>query len=257
MNLGKIYIIVLIAFLFILGCEDDSPLNLDKCSYCDYIADITYLNGSFYTTNYDLSGNAGSQIDLFKYIVGENGHVFINDKFDLEMNGQGYISITNDGSDLYLQSRHTGIYRKYSTVGDLIFTAYDTISTNWQSCGITYLSEKDSLLTLYRNLNILTQYRARIISKDNLYQSSMDTIFHFDFIDTTYHGIYAIANKDLSFYMLGVDTSMTDILLITDENFYITKKDTILDNSVVGLDFFDDDLFFSYRDKRIQLWKTY
>ena len=90
MNLGKIYIIVLIAFLFILGCEDDSPLNLDKCSYCDDIADITYLNGSFYTTNYDLSGNAGSQIDLFKYIVGGNGHVFINDKFDLEMNGYDF-----------------------------------------------------------------------------------------------------------------------------------------------------------------------
>ena len=257
MNLGKIYIIVLIAFLFILGCEDDSPLNLDKCSYCDDIADITYLNGSFYTTNYDLSGNAGSQIDLFKYVVWENDHAFIDDKFDLEMNGQGYISITNDGSDLYLQSKDTGIYRKYSPVGDLIFTAYDTISTNWQPCGITYLSGKDSLLTLYRNLDTLTQYRARIISKDNLYSSSLDTIIYFDSIDTTYHGIYAIANKDLSFYMLSVDTSMTDILVITDKNFYITKKDTILDNSVVGLDFFNDDLFFSYRDKRIQLWKTY
>ena len=90
MNLDKIYIIVLIAFLFILGCEDDSPLNLDKCSYCDDIADITYLNGSFYTTNYDLSENAGSQIDLFKYVVWNNGHVFIDDKFDLEMNGYDF-----------------------------------------------------------------------------------------------------------------------------------------------------------------------
>ena len=86
MNLGKIYIIVLIAFLFILGCEDDSPLNLDKCSYCDDIADITYLNGSFYTTNYDLSGNAGSQIDLFKYALYpslDSTYFFIDDTFDL------------------------------------------------------------------------------------------------------------------------------------------------------------------------------
>ena len=257
MNLGKIYIIVLIAFLFILGCEDDSPLNLDKCSYCDDIADITYLNGSFYTTNYDLSGNAGSQIDLFKYVVWENGHVFIDDKFDLEMNGQGYISITSDGSDLYLQSRHTGIYRKYSPVGDLIFTSYDTISTNWQPCGITYLSEKDSLLTLYRNLDTLTQYRARIISKDNLYSSSLDTIFHFDFIDTTYHGIYAIASNGSSFYMLGVNSDMEDILVITDNNFSNPKQLTVNDSSVVGLCFKGNDLYFSYRDKRIKYWKTY
>ena len=69
MNLGKIYIIVLKAFLFILGCKDDSPLNWDKCSYCDDIGDITHLNDSFYTTNHNLSGNAGSQIDLFKYVV--------------------------------------------------------------------------------------------------------------------------------------------------------------------------------------------
>ena len=245
----------MIAFLIISSCEEDSPINTDKCSYCDDIADITYLNGSFFTTNNDLSGNAGSQIDLFKYALyssPDSTYFFIDDTFDLGMNGQGYISITNDGSDLYLQSRNTGIYRKYSPVGDLIFTSYDTISTNWQPCGITYLSEKDSLLTLYRNLDTLTQYRARIISKDNLYQSSLDTIFHFDFIDTTYHGIYAIANNRSSFYMLGVNSDMEDILVITDNNFSNPERYTINDNSVVGLCFKGNDLYFSYRDKRIQ-----
>ncbi len=254
-NLLKIFVITLAGSLFILNCENDSEIDTDKNTYYDDIADITYLNGSFYTTNYDLSGNAGSQIDLLKFHADDS--IYVTDRFDLEMNGQGYISITNDGSDLYLQSRETSLIRKCSPIGENAYTDWDTISTNWQPCGITYLSEKDSLLTLYRNLDTLTQYRARVISKDRTFTSSMDTVFHFDFIDTTYNGIYALTHKGSSFYMLGVDTSMTDILILTDNHFVVTDTTTITDSTVVGLCFRGNDLYFSYRDKRIQYWKTY
>ena len=106
-------------------------------------------------------------------------------------------------------------------------------------------------------MDTLTQYRARVISKDRTFTSSMDTVFHFDFIDTTYHGIYALTHKGSSFYMLGVDTSMTDILILTDNHFVVTDTTTITDSTVVGLCFRGNDLYFSYRDKRIQYWKTY
>ena len=53
-----------------IGCEDtDSSPNTNKYTYYDDISDITYLNNSFYTTNYDLSGNAGEQIDLIVYDI--------------------------------------------------------------------------------------------------------------------------------------------------------------------------------------------
>ena len=166
-NLLNFFVITLAGSLFILNCENVSEIDTDKNTYYDDIADITYLNGSFYTTNYDLSGNAGSQIDLFKFTVSifDSTNIFIDDNFDLGMNGQGYISITNDGSDLYLQSRNISLIIKCSPVGENAYTVWDTITTNWQPCGITYLVEKDSLLTLYRNLDTLTQYRARLFPK--------------------------------------------------------------------------------------------
>ena len=57
----------LIILLLIVGCDNNSLNDTNKNTYYDAIADITYLNGSFFTTNYDLSNNAGSQIDLIKF----------------------------------------------------------------------------------------------------------------------------------------------------------------------------------------------
>jgi len=42
-------------------------MNTAKHTATDPIADITYLNDYFYTTNMDSSRNAGQQIDLYKY----------------------------------------------------------------------------------------------------------------------------------------------------------------------------------------------
>ena len=38
--------------------------------------------------------------------------------------------------------------------------------------------------------------------------------FNLDFIDTTYHGVYAIEYNDSHFYMLGIDTTHNDIIII-------------------------------------------
>ena len=43
---------------------------------------------------------------------------FLDDSFPLELNGQGYFLITNDGTDLYLQSRTTQLIFKSSTMGN-------------------------------------------------------------------------------------------------------------------------------------------
>ena len=82
-------------------------------------------------------------------------------------------------------------------------------------------------------------------------------LFNFDFIDTTYNGIYAIKNKGSLFYMLGLDTTQTDILIITDNIFQVTSLDTIPDPTVVGLCFRADELFLSYENRRIEKWNTY
>ena len=57
--------------------------------------------------------------------------------------------------------------------------------------------------------------------------------------------------------MLGADTTQTDILIITNNSFEVTALDTIPDSTVVGLCFKDNDLFLSYRNRKIEKWKRY
>jgi len=227
-----------------------------KNTYYDDIADITYLNG-FFSTNYDLSGNAGSQIDLLTFKMNTDSVHYIDDNFDLDMNGQGYLAITNDGDDLYLQSKNSYLIIKCSSIGEKVFTRQDTIAVNWQPAGLAYQSENDSLLALYRNLDNLKQYRLRTISKDLSIESSKDKIFQLNFIDTTYYGGYSLEYNNFSYYILGVNTTMNDILIILDNELNITEIDTLSDSTVVGLCFKQNDLYLSYRDKRIERWKSY
>ena len=57
--------------------------------------------------------------------------------------------------------------------------------------------------------------------------------------------------------MLGVDTTLTDILMILDNDLNITEIDTLSDSTIVGLCFKENDLYLSYRDKRIEKWKSF
>ena len=77
----------------------NNGLELDNTKHTatDPIADITYLNAYFYTTNLDNSANAGTQIDLYKF----DDELNTVDRFELNMNGQGYLAAANDGMNLY------------------------------------------------------------------------------------------------------------------------------------------------------------
>ena len=189
--------------------------------------------------------------------MGLDSVYYIDDNFDLNMNGQGYLAMTNDGSDLYLQSKNSYLITKLSTIGEKVFSKQDTITFSWQPSGLAYHSENDSLLVLYRNLNNLKEYRLRTISKNGYIESSKDEVFQLDFIDTTHHGAYSLEYKDLSYYMLAVDTTMNELLVILDNDLNITEIDTIPDSTVVGLCFKQNDLYLSYKDKRIVKWKSY
>ena len=157
-----------------MSCDESRNINTSKNTFYDDISDITYLSEYFYTTNYDLSGNAGSQIDLLKFLISNDSTIILEDSYDLGMNGQGYFAITNDGENLYLQSRSTGGVLKLSSVGEWGFFEIDLVASNWQSSGIAYDSDKDSLILFYRNLGDRTQYRARTVAKDKILNSEND-----------------------------------------------------------------------------------
>ena len=253
MKYNNFFIMVLV--FFVVGCQDKLTIDTNKDSYYDDIADICYVNGHFFTTNYDLSGNSGTQIDLIRFTSdGSN----VDDSFDLGMNGQGYLAMTSDGSDIYMQSRSNGAIIKSSLICERAYMKWDTVDVaKWFASGICYLPEKDSLLLLYRNLDNRTEYWARTVSKSAPHASGSDRSFNVDFIDTTYHGIWAISYKDSAYYMLGVDTLIQDKLIITDNQFSIVSVEDISDSTVVGLCFKDNDLYLSYRPRRIEMWASY
>ncbi len=105
--------IISIAFL-ILSCQNGLELDTTKHTATDPIADITYLKDYFYTTNLDNSANAGPQIDLYKFDDEFNPV----DRFELDMNGQGYLAATNDGMNLYFQPRFTDYILKMTSLGE-------------------------------------------------------------------------------------------------------------------------------------------
>ena len=84
-----------------------------------------------------------------------------------------------------------------------------------------------------------------------------DIKFNLGSVDSTDCGIYALDYKDSTFYMLGVNSTNKDILVITDNNFIINSIEEIPDSTVTGLCFKENDLYLSYRDRRIENWKSY
>lgn len=245
-----------VALLF-FSCEDDLYIETDKNTYYDDISDITELNGHFFSTNYDLSGHAGSQIDLLRFKENSSGDYYIDGSYDLDMNGQGYIAITNDGVDLYLQSRNTNLILKCSPIAQKAYTSMDYVEDNWQPSGLAYDGEKDSLLALYRNRLALDQYRLRTLSKSGDLTAGGDKYFSMDFIERGANGVYAMEFYNGSLFLLGVDTTHTDALVVLDQAFEVEHIESIVDSTVVGLCFKQDELFFSYRDKRIEKWDSY
>ena len=118
MKLIQIFIPLSLICLILLSCEESRNINTSKNTFYNDISDITYLNEYFYTTNYNLSGNTGSQINLLKFLISNDSTFILEDRYDLGMNGQGYFAITNDGKNLFLQSRSTSGVLKLSPVGE-------------------------------------------------------------------------------------------------------------------------------------------
>ena len=56
-----------ILVLLIFSCQNGIDSDTTNYTATDPISDITYLHDIFYTTNLDISGNAGPQINLYQF----------------------------------------------------------------------------------------------------------------------------------------------------------------------------------------------
>jgi hypothetical protein len=254
-NPVKLFLLFITPIFILISCSDDLFLNTDKNTAEDSFNDITFLHDHFYTTNFDLSGHSGAQIDLYK--IAPDG--VLSDRYDLDFNGLGYVSMTNDGSDLYLLPRFNWFMIKLTNVGEqfpLLPLPYDDEDPDWSASTFCYNSDSDSLFVLFQNRNHPDNYRGVYLASDNPSVEGSIVNITFDFLDNNQYGCYAMTYHNNKYYLLAVSIDGTDVLISTDE--YLTPISTtdIADYTVTGLEFYagSDSLFFSYRDRRVSFF---
>ena len=250
--------ILTIFLLLFTACTEDLFIDTSKSTIEDPISDITFIDYSFYTTNFDKSGHAGQQIDLFKY--DSNGPM---DRFEMPLNGQGYLAIANDGQNIYLQPRFTDYILKVSLVGELFWHKMDEMEENastmtWKGSGLTW---KDStLVTLYQHVTDSTLYRARYLSLGNNLEVVRDTTIVWNHLNN--EGILALDYHPFGgFVFLAKDIESQTIVFRTDSLFIpIAGYDGLeyynLEDEAVGLSWgsgwWEPLIYISYSDRRIE-----
>ena len=249
--------------LLILSCQNGLEVDTNKHTATDPIADITYLKGYFYTTNLDNSANAGPQIDLYKFDDKFNPI----DRFELNMNGQGYLAVANDGTNLYFQPRFTDYILKMTPLGELFWFRSDRFEDNdkdstfmfWRGRGIAWADT--NLVALYRHKDDSTLYRWRFL---NVVEGGLQTVF-----DTTIvwehlndNGAFAMEyypgtahDPDFKgFYILATDISNQSIIFWVDIYFQnIAILDTIEENPMGFSMDENHGIYLSFPDRRIEI----
>ena len=241
------YCLLLCSILF-FTCDKGKVLDTSSNTAIDPIADITFLGEYFYTTNFDNSMKAGPQICLYK--ISRNGTLF-EDKYDLNMNGQGYFAITNDGSNLYLQSQNFNSILKCSTIGEIFYHKWFAGGLEGKACGIAYDSKSDSLLALYKRPKEDMQYALYMFNKNNPTQWHLKGSNKIQELNHEI-GAYAIDIKDNSLFILGQDTTNTDVIIKTDFALNILEYTGLNTNSTTRFCFKEGEAFFGFLDKFIK-----
>ncbi|MBN2416334.1 hypothetical protein JXO52_10855 [bacterium] len=244
---------LLLPFIFLaavlLSCTSDNSVNVFTDTARDTIGDITWLNGVFYTTNVDTSTLAGPQIVL--YTIADNGRT-IQSLADLKMNGQGYLAITNDGHNLYLQSRRFNTIMKRSPAGEPFYNREISGAAASVGSGICCSEAHDSLLVLSRP-GAGALYELRCVNKDDPSKWTLKASAPLPGFDSG-TGAYAIdLGEDDLLYILGRDTADTDVLLLTDMSLAVQMHLPVPADTLTGLCFRDTRLYWGFRDKTVAM----
>lgn len=234
--------------LLLSGCDDDPVLNTERDTLSDPIADIAVLGGYIFTTNEDWSGHAGSQVDLFKF----SNDGFPEGRFDLGLNGVGYLAATADRSAIYLQARDSGLLFKVTPVGEIAWTRGDTYADGQhQACGLAYRADLDSFVTLYHEPGT-ANYTARHHGPDFTGAADPLPARAFDTFDPD-TGVRAIAWHDGWLWALGRNAAGDAVVQGFADDGGVTRYLTLSDSTACGLAPTDDGLRIAYPDRRFEL----
>ncbi len=234
--------------LVLSGCDDDLVLNTERDTLSDPIADIATLGGYLFTTNEDWSGHAGSQVDLFKF----SSDGFPEGRFDLGLNGVGYLAATADHAAIYLQARDSGLLFKATPVGEIAWTRDDSYADGQHlACGLAYRADLDSFVTLYHEPGT-ANYTARHHGPDFAGASNPLPARILDTFDPD-TGVFAIAWHDGWMWALGRNVAGDAVVQGFADDGGVTRYLTLSDSTACGLAPADEGLRIAYPDRRFEL----
>jgi hypothetical protein len=138
----------LVALGAICACDDEADITTDRDTASDPFGDIAAVGEVIYATNDDHSGNAGSQVGLFPFALDGTP---AGEELVLDLNGCGYLAMTDDEDNLLLQVRGTGRVINVSPAGALRWIRLDTemMDAGWRACGICRRPGADEVVALY------------------------------------------------------------------------------------------------------------
>ena len=237
----------LLLLTVLISCDKNEVIDTSKNTANDPIADITWLGNSFYTTNYDQSHHAGPQIVLYRF---SSDGQRIEDVFDLGLNGQGYLAITNDGTHLYLQSDIFNSIIKCSPAGEIYDQKWLIGDRDAKACGICYAHDQDSLCILLRNKKEEKPYKLLLVDKNNPANWHLKASASLNMLNEE-TGAYAIDLKNQELFILGQDTTDTDVLIRTTLALDVLDITGLGTDSTTGLCVKGDELYVGLPNKTI------
>ena len=248
-------LLAIFLIFLILSCQNGLEVDSNKHTATDSITDITYLNGYFYTTNLDLSTNSGPQIDLYKFDTTS----FPVNRFEMNLNGQGYMAVTDDGTNLFFQPRFTDYIIKITPVGELFWfrsdnfaeNSSDSILMNWRGRGLT--TKDNTLVALYRHKDDSTLYKWRYLAENDGFTTIKDTVVVWSHLNN--NGVFALDYdpSKMEFLLLATDSTNNNILFTVNseleyDNSYYNIPDSALGIAIAG----NSKIYLSLPDRRIE-----
>lgn len=226
-----------ISFLLVLGiaavlksgCSTDDITAPDLYgSGNDYPNDIAFNDGLLYYTNYDDSQVSGEHV--FLYSARTTGTPI--GRFNLHMNGQGYIAIASDGEALYLLSEYPhGVLLKCNHVGERLGISGVYID-GWLPGGIFYRSDTEKLIATFLNESSPDSVAFAIVDRNTFEIDPDPEVRHFPGMKGFFSTTWDRENNRL--YALGIDVTDSRRVMVLDDDYNFMTVWTVAD-SVLGI----------------------
>ena len=238
----------LLMLALLAACEEDPESDDGKDTVTDPLGDIVHLEGYLFGANDDRSGNAGPQVDLFKFAMGG----FPVDRFALDINGQGYLAAAADAQWIYLQARDTGQLFKVSPVGEIAWTRGDPhTGPGALACGVLWRADVDSFEILYRDAATTTVTIRRYGPGFDGEPGSTRTVDAAAFAPGA--GPLAATWAEDALWMLGHDSGGGAVIQGFTDDGAVTRVIPLDDPDVCGLTADGDALYLAYPDRSFGL----